>query len=330
NAGGVHLESNDSVLVVVPMFHVNAWGHPYAAWMLGAEVVLPARFLQGEPLARLIALARPTISAGVPTIWSDLLQHVKAHPEADISSLRTLISGGAALPRKLVEGFDGLGIRVIQGWGMTETSPICAVSQAPAGADPDDVDWRLKTGRIVPGVELRIVADDGTELPWDGHSTGEIEVRGPWITGSYFADPAPEKFDRGWLRTGDIASVDGYGFVQISDRAKDVIKSGGEWISSVELENELMGHPEVVEATVIGVPDDTWGERPLAVVVRSEGSTVEPAALRAYLSDRVAKWWLPERWAFVDQVPKTSVGKFDKKALRARHAEGDLEVEEVG
>ncbi|MGH9058999.1 MAG: AMP-binding enzyme, partial [Acidimicrobiales bacterium] len=200
----------------------------------------------------------------------------------------------------------------------------------PADADPDDPSWRLKAGRIVPGVEARIMADDGSEAPWDGKTTGEIEVRGPWITGSYFAVEDPEKFHDGWLRTGDIASMDDHGFLQISDRLKDVIKSGGEWISSVELENEIMGHPDVVEAMVIGVADDKWGERPLGVVVRKEGSSVDADELRSYLQSRVAKFWVPERWAFVDELPKTTVGKFDKKVIRNQHSSGDLEVIEAG
>jgi fatty-acyl-CoA synthase len=297
NDGSLTLSERDRALVIVPMFHVNAWGWPYIGWMTGADMVMPSRFLQGEPLARLIPLAGVTVSAGVPTIWSEVLRALAADDTIDVSSLRGLMSGGSALPRSIVDGWDAHGVRMVQGWGMTETSPICAISEPPGDAEPDDPYWRLKTGRIVPGVEIRIMTEDGAEAPWDGMTTGEIQVRGPWITGSYFGDPAPEKFHDGWLRTGDIGSVDDHGFIQISDRLKDVIKSGGEWISSVDLENELMGHPDVVEASVVGVPDDKWGERPLAVVVRRDGAGVGPADLRAYLADRVAKWWLPERWA---------------------------------
>jgi fatty-acyl-CoA synthase len=192
------------------------------------------------------------------------------------------------------------------------------------------MDWRARTGRVIGGVELRIVDDSGAELPWDGTTAGEIEVRGPWITGSYYKDPSPEKFHDGWLRTGDVGTVDCHGYVQITDRAKDVIKSGGEWISSVELENALMAHPDVVEAAVIGIADEKWQERPLACVVRKAGAHVDAAVLQRFLAERVARWWVPERWAFIDEVPKTSVGKFDKKVLRARHASGGLAVEETG
>jgi fatty-acyl-CoA synthase len=238
------------------------------------------------------------------------------------------------VPRSLMEKFESrYGVRIVQAWGMTETSPLAAVAHPPASVEigsPEELDWRCRTGRVVGGVELRIVGDDGTPLPWDGEAVGEIEVRGPWITGAYHGDPTPEKFDDGWLRTGDVGCVDSKGYVQITDRAKDVIKSGGEWISSVELENHLMAHPDIVEASVIGVPDPRWQERPLACVVRREGADVSPAQLAAFLETHVAKWQVPERWSFIDEVPKTSVGKFDKKVLRARHEKGDLEIEHLG
>jgi fatty-acyl-CoA synthase len=211
---------------------------------------------------------------------------------------------------------------------MTETSPLAAVSLTPKDVpDAADMEWRAKTGRVVGGVELRIMDDAGRVLPWDGQTAGEMQVRGPWITGAYYRDAAPEKFDDGWLRTGDVGTVDVHGFIQITDRAKDVIKSGGEWISSVELENGIMAHPDVVEAAVIGVPDPRWEERPLACVVRRPGAHATAMTLQAFLATRVAKWWVPERWSFIDEVPKTSVGKFDKKVLRARYAEGKLAVE---
>jgi fatty-acyl-CoA synthase len=217
------------------------------------------------------------------------------------------------------------GVRIVQAWGMTETSPIGAVALPPKDAAPEEeMTYRSKTGRVAAGVELRIVDEEGRELPRDGASVGEIEVRGPWIAGQYFRAEAPDKFHDGWLRTGDMGTLDPRGYVQITDRSKDVIKSGGEWISSVDLEVALMGHPDVLEAGVIGVPDDRWQERPLAAVALKEGSTATPDELREYLAGRVARWWLPERWAIVKEIPKTSVGKFDKKKLRAMYADGRL------
>jgi fatty-acyl-CoA synthase len=321
------LSEEDRILPIVPMFHANAWGLPYAGWMTGADFVMPGRFLQGEPLCKLIESERPTISGAVPTVWADILRYADEN-SVDFSSIRLVPCGGSAVPRHLMEAFEARhGVRIIQAWGMTETSPLGAVAKPPRGTPPDEeMDWRVKTGRVIAGVELRIVDDNGTVLPWDGEAVGEIQVRGPWITGSYYKDDDPDKFDDGWLRTGDVGSVDPLGFVQITDRAKDVIKSGGEWISSVELEGELMAHPDVVEAAVVGVPDERWDERPLACVVLKEGANPGIDDLKGFLADRVAKWWLPERWAFIEEVPKTSVGKFDKKVLRARYAEGELEV----
>jgi fatty-acyl-CoA synthase len=325
------LNDRDKVLVIVPMFHANAWGTPYAGWMAGTDFLMPERFLQAEPLCRMIASERPTLSAGVPSIWNDVLQHGLLHPEVDLSSLRVVTAGGSAVPRSLMEDFEArFGVPMIQGWGMTETSPVAAVSFPPKPFDPDDLDWRAKSGRIIPGVELRVVDPAGAVLPNDGHRSGEFEVRGPWITASYYRDEAPEKFHDGWLRTGDVGTIDDYGFMQITDRTKDVIKSGGEWISSVELENELMAHPDVIEASVIGVPDERWSERPLAAVVVRPGSTVTAEQIREWLSSRVARWWLPERWTFIDEIPKTSVGKFDKKAIRKRYADGELDIVPAG
>ena len=327
SGAGFGLVERDRILVIVPMFHANAWGLPYAGWLVGADFVMPGRHLQAAPLCRMIAEERPTVSGAVPTIWNDILRHVEAQP-SDLSSLRLVTCGGSAVPRSLMERFqERHGVRIVQAWGMTETSPCAAIALPPKdSATADEMDWRAKTGRIIPGVQLRIVGPDGAVLPWDGKTAGEIEVRGPWVTGAYYEDDAPEKFHDGWLRTGDVGTVDERGFVQITDRAKDVIKSGGEWISSVELENAIMAHPDVVEAAVIGVPDPRWEERPLACVVVRAGARLEPATLQAFLADRVAKWWVPERWTFIIEVPKTSVGKFDKKVLRARHAEGGLTV----
>jgi fatty-acyl-CoA synthase len=326
------LSERDRVLTIVPMFHANAWGIPYAAFLCGASLVMPGPFLQAEPLVRMVKEERVTFSGAVPTIWNDVLRYGEEHP-IDLSSIRMIICGGSAVPRSLMERFESEhGVRIVQAWGMTETSPLAAAAHPPAGIElgsAEEMDWRAKTGRVVGGVDLRVVDDAGNELPWDGEAVGEIEVRGPWVTASYYNDPSPEKFDNGWLRTGDVGTVDPNGFVQLTDRAKDVIKSGGEWISSVQLEGLLMAHPDVLEASVIGVPDARWDERPLACVVRKAGSDVQPGELAEFLAGHVAKWQVPERWTFIDAVPKTSVGKFDKKVLRASHEKGDLVVEQL-
>jgi fatty-acyl-CoA synthase len=254
----------------------------------------------------MIASEKPTIAAAVPTIWNDMLRHGE-ETALDLSSLRLVVCGGSAVPRMLMERFqDRYGVRIIQAWGMTETSPFASIALPPKCATADDeMDWRAKTGRICAGVNLRIVDDAGQPIAWDGKTAGEIEVRGPWITGAYYLDTAPDKFHDGWLRTGDVGTVDAKGFIQITDRAKDVIKSGGEWISSVELENEIMAHPDVLEAAVIGVADERWQERPLACVVLRPGTTAKACDLRSFLEDRVARFWIPERWALIDEVPKT-------------------------
>jgi fatty-acyl-CoA synthase len=321
------LSRADRVLAVVPMFHANAWGLPYGAALAGADLILPDRFLGAEPLAKLIADERPTLMGCVPTIFADLLRYADTHPEVDLSSLTNAACGGSAVPRQLMKDFEERhGVRIFQAWGMTETSPVATYARPSEGVH-DDAYWddRARQGRPLPWVELRLVGDDRTEVPWDGQSTGEIEVRGPWVAAGYFLEPDDEKFDSGWLRTGDIAAVDEKGFVQITDRAKDVIKSGGEWISSVELENELMSHADVVEAAVIAKPDERWAERPLCCVVLANGAGTTAEQLVDHLRDRVAKWWLPDEFAFVSEIPKTSVGKFDKKALRGRLADGTLD-----
>jgi fatty-acyl-CoA synthase len=327
---GLSISSSDCVIPIVPMFHANAWGLPYAALMAGADLVLPDCHLDAKSLVGMIEKLRPTVAGAVPTIWNDVMHCLEKDAGHDISSLRLVACGGSAVPVSLMRTFeDKHGVQIRQLWGMTETSPMATMAWPPPDT-PAEEHWtfRAKQGRPVCGVEARIVDDDGQVLPNDNEAVGEVEVRGPWITGSYYRGHDESKFDSGWLRTGDVGRIDEQGFITLTDRAKDVIKSGGEWISSVELENCLVGHPDVIEAAVVGVPDERWQERPLAVVVR-EGSAVSAGDLRKFLADKVVRWWLPERWTFVDEIPRTSVGKYDKKTIRSRYADGVYQVSEA-
>lgn len=324
------LAQSDKVLAIVPMFHAMSWGLPYAALMVGASLIMPDKYLQPAPLAEMISTLRPTAAAAVPTIWQALHSYLTEHP-ADLSSLRDVVVGGSACPPSLMRAFhDEYGVHITQAWGMTETSPLGTSGRPDAGLSPEDeFDLRCTQGRFVAGVRARLVDDAGKELPWDGKQVGELEVRGPWITGSYYRGDAADKFDDGWLRTGDVGTISSGGFLRLTDRSKDIIKSGGEWISSVELENQVMEHSAVREAAVIGVPDQKWDERPLVAVVVRDGEKVTAEELREFLSGRVAHWQLPERWTFIEEVPKTSVGKYDKKRLRSTHADGKLDVVEL-
>ncbi|WP_020112974.1 long-chain fatty acid--CoA ligase [Rhodococcus sp. 114MFTsu3.1] len=325
------LAQSDKVLAIVPMFHAMSWGLPYAALMVGASLIMPDRFLQPAPLAEMMSTLRPTAAAAVPTIWQALLVHLDEHP-ADLSSLRDVLVGGSACPPSLMRAFhEKYGIHITQAWGMTETSPVGTSGRPDVGLSAEEeFDLRCTQGRFVAAVRARLVDDSGKELPWDGKQVGELEVRGPWITGSYYRNDAHDKFDDGWLRTGDVGTISPGGYLTLTDRSKDIIKSGGEWISSVELENHVMEHPAVREAAVIGVPDQKWDERPLVAVVVRDGEKVAAEELRNFLDGRVAHWQLPERWTFIDEVPKTSVGKYDKKRLRSSHADGALNVIELG
>ena len=329
---GFGLGPGDRELAIVPMFHAMSWGLPYAAFLSGASLIMPDRFLQAAPIAQMIAAERPTLAGAVPTIWNDLLTYLDNN-DVDTSSLKEVIVGGSACPPALMHAFaERHHIDVIHAWGMTEMSPLGSVSRPPAGVNDDEA-WRYRytQGRVPAGVAARIVGPLGEVLPADGESVGELEVRGPWVTATYVGDDIPdeEKFRDGWLRTGDVGTLSPDGYITLTDRAKDVIKSGGEWISSVELENALMAHPDVQEACVVGVPDQRWGERPLATVVVREGASTTVEQLREFLGRSVAHWQLPERWAVIDAVPKTSVGKFDKKVVRSRYADGGLEVREL-
>ncbi len=318
----VGLGASDRVLAIVPQFHVLAWGLPYAGFLTGASLAMPDQYLAPAPLAEFIGAAAPNKGAGVPTVWQGLLRHLEQGADADISSLREAVVGGSTCPPSLMRAYAARGIDMLHVWGMTEMSPLGTVCRPPAGAD-DPWRYRATQGRFVGPVEPRLVGPDGDALPHDGLAVGELEVRGPWITASYYGEDSRAA---GWLRTGDVGTITPDGYLTITDRAKDVIKSGGEWISSVELETNLMAHPDVVEAAVVGVPDDRWGERPLATVVVWNGLTVTPCELREFLSARLARWQLPERWAFIAEVPKTSVGKFDKKEVRRLYAAGELDV----
>ncbi|MCK1794810.1 long-chain fatty acid--CoA ligase [Streptomyces sp. XM4193] len=329
------LGSGDLALPVVPMFHVNAWGLPHACFMSGAGMLMTDRFLQPGPIAEMIEKVRPTLAAAVPTIWQGLLAELDA-TQRDVSSLGRVVIGGSACPPSLMRAFkEQYDITVVHAWGMTETSPLGTVSHAPPGVGEEEAwEYRFTQGRLPASVEVRLASPDGTFAPWDGRTAGELEVRGPWIAAAYYGGagsteplrPLDKFSEDGWLRTGDVGTISPNGYLTLTDRAKDVIKSGGEWISSVELENHLMAHPAVAEAAVVAVPDEKWGERPLATVVLAEGREATYQELREHLAERIARWQVPERWTVIPAVPKTSVGKFDKKVLRAQYADGALDV----
>ncbi len=318
----VGLSFRDTVLPVVPMFHVNAWTLPYVAVMTGARLAFPGPHLDSESLLDLMQETGTTISAGVPTICMAMLAALRKEPARwKLKDEIRMLVGGSAVPQSLIKGLDEFGLHIVEAWGLTETSPIASVCRQRPELDalPEDERLRLRAqaGIVVPLVELRIMDEDG-EAPWDGQSVGEVEVRGPWVTGSYYNRPdSADRFSPdGWFRTGDVAAMTPEGIICITDRAKDLIKSGGEWISSQALENELMAHPAVAEAAVIAVPHEKWMERPLAVVVKRAGMEVTPEQLRAHLKGKFADWWLPEAYTFIEQIPRTSTGKFQKLKLR--------------
>ncbi|HEX9260683.1 MAG TPA: AMP-binding protein, partial [Acidimicrobiales bacterium] len=316
----------DRILPVVPMFHANAWGLAHAAVASGADLVMPGPDLSPPALSALIIEEDVTVAAGVPTIWMGCLPLLEGK---SLPKLRSILCGGSAVPKGLSEGFrQRVGLPITQAWGMTETSPIASICRVKSNladlSEDAKADFRAAQGIASVGVELRIVAPGSTdELEWDGQQSGELQARGPWIAATYYNDErASESFTPdGWLRTGDVATIDGDGYVRLVDRTKDLIKSGGEWISSVEIENELMAHPKVAEAAVVGVPHPKWSERPLACVVVKPGEELTKEEVLAYLAPRLAKWQLPDDVVFIDEVPKTSVGKFSKKDLRSRFAD---------
>jgi fatty-acyl-CoA synthase len=305
------------------MFHVQAWGIPYAAAMAGAKLVMPGPRLDGEALHELLQVERVTTTAGVPTIWFGLLDYL-AKAGKTLDHLNCLLVGGAAAPLSMIEAFEeDHGVEVIHAWGMTETSPVATTGRLkPKFLDLSRAEQReikVTQGRALYGIETRIADDAGRAQPHDGQASGQLMVRGPWVTSAYFEDQAASAaaFDAdGWFATGDVATIDADGHINITDRSKDLIKSGGEWISSIDLENAAMGHPEVVEAAAIALPHPKWGERPLLIIVRRDAGAVTAAALRDFLAERVAKWWLPDEVAFVDELPHTATGKVSKLKLR--------------
>ena len=324
-ADTVAVSERDVVLPVVPMFHANAWGLAQSAVTAGADLVLPGPDLSPRALATLIEQERVTFAAGVPTIWMGVLPELEGR---DTSALERILCGGSAVPRSLSEAYrERIGLPLLHAWGMTETSPlgsVCRIRSSYAGRSEEELaDVRASQGLIAPLLECRIVEPGGVEeLPWDGEARGELQVAGAWVAAGYYRDErsADSFTEDGWLRTGDVATISPDGYIRLVDRTKDLVKSGGEWISSVELENEIMAHPAVSEAAVIGIQDERWGERPLACVVREEGAEVTLEELRDFLAGRVPKWWIPEEMELIDEIPKTSVGKFSKKNLRERFA----------
>jgi fatty-acyl-CoA synthase len=321
------VSERDTVLAVVPMFHANAWGLPYSSTFVGAKQIFPGNSLAPDRVLQLIQDERVTLAAGVPTIWIGALPLIQSG-KYDVSSLNRIVCGGSAAPRSLIEAYEKLGLHILHAWGMTEMSPLGTVSRVPAelvSADPAvQLDYRARQGQPAPGVELRVLDAEGNDVPWDGQTMGELVTRGLWVTAAYYRDDrsAGSFTPDGWFRTGDVATMQPNGCIEIADRTKDLIKSGGEWISSVALENALMAHPKVQEAAVIAVPDERWSERPMACVVARPDfkGAISESELTDYLAQQFAKWWIPERYVFLDELPKTSVGKFDKKVMRQQHA----------
>ena len=324
----IGLRSVDRAMPVVPMFHVNAWGLPYAAPMVGASLIMPGRQLDGPSVAALMNSERVTMSAGVPTVWMGLLAHLRS-TGARLDTVTKLVCGGSACPAMLIDAFrDEYGVRVDHAWGMSEMSPLgtyYAPKASTAGLEPSEA-ARLpyKQGRAVPGVDLKIVDDAGVSLPWDGVTFGNLMVRGPWVTQRYLNAEADATDAEGWFPTGDVATIDRHGMMEITDRTKDIVKSGGEWISSIQLENIAVAHPDVAEAAIVAARHPKWDERPLLIVVPKPGAVVDPAALLATFDGQVAKWWVPDQVVVVDELPHTATGKINKLALRQQFRDFEL------
>jgi fatty-acyl-CoA synthase len=329
SADALGIRSVDSVLPVVPMFHANAWSLPYGCAMTGSKMVMPGAAMDGKSIHELLESQQVTFTAAVPTVWLGLLQYLEAG-NLGLSSLKRVVIGGSACPRSMIEAFEvKYGVDVFHAWGMTETSPLGTVGALKAGMEDWDLDKRLdakvKQGRLIFGIDMKITGDDDKALPHDGKAFGNLKVRGPWVVGAYFkGDGGAILDDQGFFDTGDVATIDPDGFMQITDRAKDVIKSGGEWISSIEIENLTVGHPDVAEAAVIGIAHPKWDERPLLIIVPKSGRSPTKADLLAYLSDKIAKWWMPDDVVFVSEIPHTATGKIQKTTLRSQFANHKL------
>jgi len=327
NLANFPISSSDNVLPVVPMFHAAAWGYPFQAVPMGAKLTYPGPDLSPQGLVPMFVDEQVTFSAGVPTVWLGIQQYLIEDPSVDLSSIRAFLCGGSAVPRAMIDWFwQERAIKVVQGWGMTETNPIASTSLLKGPMEEwdweDQLDILETAGRPIPGLKVKIVDDAGNELPHDGEAFGELLIRGPWIAAEYYEDPrTSQSFVDGWLRTGDVCKITPDGYIRITDRAKDVIKSGGEWISSLDVENALMAHPDVVEATVVGLKHAKWQERPAAFVVARPDSGVTTEDLLHHLQGYVAKWWLPDEIVFIDEIPKTGTGKFDKKVVRDEYAD---------
>ncbi|MUV86073.1 long-chain-fatty-acid--CoA ligase [Natronomonas sp. CBA1123] len=328
---GIPMADEDVVMPVVPMFHVNAWGMPFTATAAGAKHVYPGPSPDPEDIVHLIEEEGVTISAGVPTVWLGLMDYAEDN-DVDLSTLDTVIVGGSAAPESMIRWFDDRDVELLHAWGMTEMSPLGSVSQLKGGLQDADYETQLKhrkkQGLTVPGIEFKVIDENDEEIAWDGEEFGELWVRGPWVTKEYFMRPEAneEDFEDGWLKTGDVVTVDEEGYIQIVDRAKDVIKSGGEWISSVELENAIMAHDDVAEAAVVGVPHEKWQERPVAFVVAGEDADTDTLdeEIMDLLREDYPKWWLPDAIEYIDEVPKTATGKFSKKDIREEYTDGSI------
>ncbi len=327
NLANIPIGATDNVLPVVPMFHASAWGYPFQAVPMGAKLTYPGPDLSPEGLVKLFVDEKVTFSAGVPTVWLGIQQYLDANPDIELPHIRAFLCGGSAVPRAMTEWYwTNRDIKVIQGWGMTETNPIASTTLLMPWMEDWDFERQLDIyetqGRIVPGLQYKIVDEFGEELPHDGEAFGELLIRGPWIAAEYYNDSrTAQSFTDGWLHTGDVCKVRPDGYIKITDRAKDLIKSGGEWISSIDLENEIMAHPDVAEATVVGLKHVKWQERPVAFVVTREGASVTAEDLKEHLTDRVATWWIPDEFVFVEEIPKTGTGKFDKKVVRDQYSD---------